>query len=89
MKECFWSIKLLGCYIQLGKDYKLVIIKKNKDGQWVDKIKINFITLIKLLPNRCKRCGNKLKKGNGFMYPLYKGKESSYCLYCNEKIKKL
>ena len=89
MKDCFWSIYLFCIYIQFGKDYKLVIIKKNKEGQWVDKIKINFITLIKLLPNRCKRCGNKLKKGKSFMDPFYKGKEDSYCLYCNEKIKKL
>lgn len=69
MKDCFWSIYLFCIYIQFGKDYKLIIIKKNKEGQWVDKIKINFTPLIKLLPNRCKKYGNKLKKGSGFMYP--------------------
>ena len=84
MKECFWNIKLLGCYIQFGKDYKLVIIKKNKEGQWVNKIKINFLPLLKKSPFRCKHCGTSLT--NASSDP--DGYGNFYCSKCDPDVEK-
>ena len=84
MKECFWNIKLLGCYIQLGKDYKLVIIKKNKEGQWVNKIKINFLPLLKKSPYRCNKCGTPYV--NASQDP--DGYGNYYCSKCDPDVEK-
>ena len=84
MKECFWNIKLLGCYIQLGKDYKLVIIKKNKEGQWVNKIKINFLPLFKKNPFRCNKCGTPY--ANASQDP--DGYGNFYCFKCDPDVEK-
>ena len=84
MKECFWNIKLLGCYIQLGKDYKFSIIAKNKEGQWVNKIKINFLPLFKKNPFRCKHCGTSLTDAS--LDPG--GYGNFYCSKCNPDIEK-
>ena len=60
MRECFWSIYKFRTYIQLGKNYTLYVVKKNKEGQWIEKKIINFLPLLRLSPYRCKKCGRKL-----------------------------
>lgn len=43
MRECFWSIYKFRTYIQLGKNYTLYVVTKNKEGQWIEKKIINFL----------------------------------------------
>ena len=84
MKECFWSIKVLSTYIQLGKDYKLSIIGLNKEKQWVKKMEINFLPLLKKSPWRCNKCGTPLANAaleqDG--YGIY------YCPKCDPDVEK-
>ena len=47
MRECFWSIYKFRTYIQLGKNYTLYVVRKNKEGQWIEKKIINFLRLRK------------------------------------------
>jgi hypothetical protein len=37
MEECFWSIRILGVYVQLTQKWKLQIVCRNNEGQYVSR----------------------------------------------------
>ena len=90
MREYFWSIYKFKTYIQLGKNYTLYAVIKNKEGQWIEKKIINFLRLLKLSPYRCKKCGRKILYTEYFLKKSineknYKKIKIFYCKHCENK----
>lgn len=87
MRECFWSIHKFNIYLQLGKNYKLYVIRQNKEKQWVEKMVINFLPLLRKSPYRCSICGTKEIR----LFESYgnlDGYSISYCPKCDPNFEK-